>query len=160
MKVLALTLILTPVLFSACDVQSGITKKSMEKYETTPTPEKTVEAVEQVDSADVLNVEPQEEGPNILVNSRFNKPTVDCNKFNRVSLNGNAWELKITGVCQRVVINGDRNKVVANAFSEVMLNGSDNEVQFSKYVNGKKPLIMDNGDGNSVEKGTSPQPVK
>ena len=145
---------------NACDVQSGITKKSVEKYAPSPTPEKTVEVVEQIDPADIVSVDPAVEGPQLSVNKGDNKTTLDCSKYNRVQINDDARDVTIKGICKRLMINGDRNQVAAAALSEVALNGSGNTVQYSKYVNGKKPVITDNGKDNTISKTTAEAPQK
>jgi Protein of unknown function (DUF3060) len=143
-------------LVQACDVQSGITKKSVEKYAPSPTPEKTVEVVEQIDPADVVTVDVAVEGPQLSINKGDNKTTLDCNKYNRVQINDDARNVTIKGVCKRLMINGDRNQVAAAVVSEIALNGFGNTVQYSKYANGKKPVITDNGRDNTISK-TSPE---
>jgi hypothetical protein len=161
MKIIGLNVILVLALVAgSCDVQSGISKKSVEKYATTPTPERTPLVVEKIDPTDVVTVETKDEGPNILVNTLFKGTTVNCDKYNRVSVNGNSWELTIKGPCKRLVINGDRNKIAAIAFAEIMVNGSDNSVTYSKYVNGKMPSVSDNGENNTIEKGTATEAAK
>ena len=42
---------------SACDVQSDITKKSVEKYNTSPTPVINIPTPEPIDPADVVTVD-------------------------------------------------------------------------------------------------------
>lgn len=153
--VLCTALILCTFL-SGCDVQSGITKKSVEKYAPTPTPEKTVVVVEQIDPADIVNVDTTLEGPNLLVNRAQDKSTIDCNKYNRVQINDDAQKVTIKGVCKQLTINGDRNEIVAAAFSQIILNGFGNNVQYSKYANGKKPVITDNGRENIILKASPP----
>lgn len=157
MKTLALYIALMICSFvSACDVQSGITKKSVEKYAPTPTPERTVEVVEKIEPADFVNVDTTAQGPQLSINKTTNKTTVDCNKYNKVVVNGNAQEISIKGVCKQLMINGDKNQIVAVAFSEIVLNGFENNVQYSKYANGKKPLITDNGKENTILKANPP----
>lgn len=141
---------------SACDVQSEMAKKSVEKYTASPSPAASIEPETPIDPADVINVDISQEGPKILVNTLFKKTVLDCNKYNRVSVNGDAWEVTIKGACSQLVINGDRNKVTTNGISEIMLNGAGNSVQYAKYVNGKRPFISDNGPDNTVEKIEAP----
>ncbi len=139
--------------FCACDVQSGITKKSVEKYAPSPTPEWKVVAEEPIDPADIVTVETSVQGPLISINKAEEaKKIVKCDKYNRVMVNGDAKEVKIIGVCSQLMINGSRSKVTAVASSEIIVNGRENSVEYSKYANGKKPLIKDNGDGNTVLK--------
>lgn len=157
MKLFAISLLVGTALFIAgCDVQSGITKKSVEKFEPTPTPAKTVEVVEQIDPAESVKADTNIDGPKINLNPSDEKTSVDCTKFNRVAINGDRKEIKIKGVCKQVMINGDENKIEAVALTEVVFNGSGNTLQFVKYTNGKKPLTQDNGGGNTVEKIDAP----
>jgi len=146
-------------LLTACDVQSGITKKSVEKYAPSPTPEKTVEVVEQINPADIVSVDAAVEGPQLSVNKGDNKTSLDCNKYNRVQINDDARDVTIKGICKRLMINGDRNQVAVAALSEIALNGFGNTVQYSKYTNGKKPVITDNGRDNTISK-TSAEPTQ
>jgi len=153
MKLFAIILSVGTVLFiGGCDVQSGITKKSVEKFEPTPTPARTVELVEQIDPADIVTVDANLDGPKINLNPSDEKTTVDCAKYNRVAINGDRKEIKIKGVCKQIMINGDVNKIEAVALTEVVFNGTGNTVQFTKYANGKKPLTKDNLGGNTIEK--------
>ncbi len=123
---------------AACDVQSGITKKSVEKYEPTPTPEKKVEVVEPIDPADIINTDTAESGPTLIVNRATYKKPLDCSKYNKMMVNGDGYEVNIKGVCKQLMVNGDKNRVVAVAVSEIVFNGSENNVQYSKYANGQE----------------------
>ena len=149
--------LLIPVVFSACDVQSGIASKSVEKYVPTPTPEKTVEVVEKIDPADIVTVDTATQGDQISINPSDNKPNIDCKKYNRVIINGDAKTFTIKGACRQILVNGDRNKITAAAFSEIVLNGYDNVVEYSKYVNGRQPVVADNGKTNTVSKAAASQ---
>jgi hypothetical protein len=161
MKNFALYLVATFVLFNAaCDVQSGITKKSVEKYVPTPTPEKTIDVVEQIDPADIVTVDATVEGPQLSINKGDNKTTLDCNKYNRVQINDDARNVTIKGVCKRLMINGDKNQIIAAGLSEITLNGFGNDIRYSKYANGKKPVIADNGGENTISKATPPPAQK
>lgn len=143
----------------ACDVQSGITKKSVEKYAPTPTPETKVVAEEPIDPADVIAVDTTAPGPQISINrAEEAKKIVNCDKYNRVMINGGAREVNIKGACSQVMINGHKNNVTIVASTEIILNGHENSVQYSKYANGKKPLIKDNGNGNIILKADTPDP--
>ena len=161
MKILAFCTVVTLLAFvNACDVQSGITKKSVEKYAPSPTAEKTVQVVEQIDPADIVSVDAAVEGPQLSVNKGDNKTSLDCNKYNRVQINDDGRNVMIKGICKRLMINGDRNQVAIAALSELALNGFGNTVQYSKYANGKKPVITDNGRDNTISKTTAEAPQK
>ena len=142
------------VFFISCDVQSGITKKSVEKYETTPTPQSSIEVLPPIDPADVVNADVKVEGPKITINPSTATTTVDCNKYNPVAINGDSKQVTIRGVCRQLMVNGDRNQIIGVAFSEIIINGYGNTIQHSKYVNGKRPFVKDNGTDNSVAKAT------
>jgi hypothetical protein len=142
------------ILFTAgCDVQSGITKKSVEKFESSPTPEITKATPEPpLDPADIVTVDTSMPGPPIAVNKSAGKKPVDCTKYNNVTVNADQQEVVIKGACQKLMINGDGNRITGTAFNEIVINGSDNKIEHSKYVNGKRPIIDDNAGGNTVSK--------
>ena len=149
----------TLIIFSfaaACDVQSDITKKSVEKYTATPTPGKTIPTPMPIDPADIINVDAAEPGPPLIVNSATAKKPVDCTKYNKVTVNGDGYDINIKGVCSQVMVNGDKNRIVTVGFSVVIFNGFQNVVEYSKFVNGKKPLITDNGRENMIQKFAPP----
>lgn len=67
-------------------------------------------------------------------------------------VNGDGKKVRIVGACSQIMINGNGSKVTAVASAEIIVNGRENTVEYSKYANGKKPSIKDNGDGNSILK--------
>jgi hypothetical protein len=142
---------------SACDVQSGITKKSVEKFESSPTPEITKATPEPpIDPADIVTVDTSLPGPPIAVNKSAGKKPVDCTKYNNVTVNADRQEFVIKGACQKLMINGDGNRITGTAFNEIVINGSDNKIEHLKYINGRRPIIADNSSGNEVKKGAAP----
>ena len=58
------------------------------------------------------------------------------------------------------MINGDKNQIIAAGLSEITLNGFGNNIQYSKYANGKKPVIADNGSDNTITKVSTPAKQK
>lgn len=158
-KTVLFAIVLTAAL-TACEVQSGITKKSLEEYNPSPTPERTATPVEVIDPADVVTVDTAAAaGPIINVNKPEEAKKVKCDKYNRVIINGEQKEVNIAGNCKQIMLNGDNNKVtVVGGVSELVFNGHDNTVEYVKYINGKKPLITDSGSGNTVTKVPPPPP--
>ena len=142
--------------FAACDVQSGVTKKSVEKYTTTPTPETKATVAEPIDPADVITVDTAAEGPQLFVNKPDEKKVVNCDKYNRVSVNGDGREVTLKGVCKQLMVNGDNARITAVALTEIVVNGHENNIQYSKYANGAKPVIKDSGSGNTILKADPP----
>ena len=110
MKTLSLLIVLIFLASaSACDVQSGITKKSVEKYEPTPTPERIVVAEEPpIDPADIITAEAATPGPQIFI-SKADQKTANCDKYNRISVNGSGRIVTVKGVCSQLMINGVGN---------------------------------------------------
>jgi hypothetical protein len=147
-------------LFVCCDAQSGIATKSVEKYVPTPTPVRTPEVVEQIDPADVVTVDAAQEGARISIPPADEKKGVDCTKYNEVRVNGNGKNITVKGICKQLMINGDKNRVSGLAFSWIVLNGAENQVEYSKYANGKKPTVTDNGEANAVTKIEAPAETK
>lgn len=155
---LNITLVIGAFLCS-CDVQSGITQKSVEKYAPSPTPAWKVVVEEPIDPADAIAVDTAVQGPLISIS----KPEeanriVKCNKYNRVMVNGDGKKVRIEGVCNQIMVNGNRSKVTAVASAEIIVNGRENTVEYSKYANGQRPSIKDNGDGNTILKIVTPKP--
>ena len=153
MKTFAIfVLVSVAVVLNACDVQSGIASKSVEKYTTTPTPQPSIASEEPIDSADVVTVDAAMEGPKLTVKKITDSTALSCDKYNRVAINIDDKSFKITGVCKELMINGDRNQIAMSAASEIIFNGAANNVKYSKYANGKRPFIKDNGGTSTVEK--------
>ncbi len=138
---------------AACDVQSGITKKSVEKFEPSPTPT-IVKATPEppIDPADIVSVDTSTPGPVLSVNRSADKKPVDCAKFNNVNVNADQQEVVIKGACNKLMINGDGNRITGVAFNEIIINGTDNNIEHTKYLNGRRPVVADNASGNTVSK--------
>lgn len=136
---------------AACDPQSGIATKSVEKYVPTPSPERSVVVEEPINPADVITVK-TDEGPQLSVNPSDDRKSIECAKYNSLKINGDQRVITLKGTCKQVMVNGDKNQVLATAFTELIVNGHENYVEYTKYVNGKRPIVTDNGQGNMVSK--------
>lgn len=154
MKFYALILSAILLSFTACDVQSGMTRKALE----TPTPDGRPKATEQpIDPADVVTVDTAQSGPTLVVNRERGKEPLDCSKYNKVTVNGDGYAVEIKGVCKQLMINGDRNTITGGAYTEIIVNGDGNTVEYYKYANGKKPIVTENSGPNTIEKGVEPE---
>ena len=160
MKYAALTTAFALSMFvSGCDDQSGITQKSLEKYQPTPTPERIATPPEEpIDSADVLNVDVTLDGPTLSVNQETDKKNLNCDKYNRVTVNADDQKVKITGGCSKIVVNGRGNQIDAVGATEIIAYGQNNTINYSKYVSGKKPLITDTSGTNTITKVAAADP--
>ena len=150
---LFLSFICAALVVASCDLRSESAKKGMEKFASSPTPPiLALPSPTPIDPADIVKVDTTLEGDSIPVTGQNQKKTVSCTKYNRVLINGDAGEIKINGACRQVMVNGDRSEITVEAATEFVLNGSENTIKYSKYVNGKEPSVVENRPGNIVEK--------
>lgn len=70
-------------------------------------------------------------------------------------INGSRNVVTVKGACQRIMVNGDGNQIISDAAVEFVLNGEMNTANYSRFVNGKRPVVNDNGEGNVFEKTSS-----
>jgi hypothetical protein len=125
----------------------------MEKYTSTPTPSiSPTPTLEPIDPADIVEVDTRQEGPTISINGYGLSKTIACTKFDPVMVNGDENVVTIKGACRQVMINGDRNKIAADAAMEFVINGIENTVSYSRFANGKRPSVIENKTGNTIEK--------
>jgi len=125
----------------------------MEKFSGTPTPPISPTPVETpIDPADIVNVDVNSEGDRISINGDSQTKPAACSKFNSVLVNGNADVITIKGPCRQIMVNGDNNEITADAAMEFVFNGTGNTVTYSRFPNGKRPSIVENQAGNTVEK--------
>ena len=145
--------VLSISIVASCDVQSEISKKSVEKYVATPTPAiSPTPAEEPIDPADAMQVDTSVSGPSIVINTAQDKMNVVCGKYNRLMVNGSPKVVTVKGACSQIMLNGNRHEVTAEAATEIIFNGTENLVRYSRYVNGKRPRITDNKGWNLSEK--------
>ena len=143
--------------FASCDAQSGIAKKSVEDYQPTPTPTFSPAPTEPpIDPADAVTVDTSVQGDTLTVDGPNEKKSVTCSKFNRVMVNSNDNVVTIKGACKQLMINGNRNDVTAEAIVDIVVNGSENNVKYSRYANAKRPVVKENSTGNTIEKVAAP----
>jgi hypothetical protein len=147
------TCLLLIAMLVSCDLRSDTAKREMERFTSSPTPafSPTPETTP-VDPKDIVEIDTSLEGDTIHSNGDEQKKTETCAKFNRVLVNGNKSVLTIKGVCRQIMINGDGNDVTADAAMEFVLNGSENTIRYSRYPNGKQPIVIEHRPGNVIEK--------
>lgn len=154
MRILLTTIYLFLVAFEAsCDMRSQTAKDEMEKFSGTPTPTiAPIPTEPPVSPMDIIAVDVNVEGDPISVNSSGQTKTVSCTKFNRIRVSGGTNKITIKGACRQIMINGDHNEVTADAAAEFVFNGSGNIIKYSRYTNGKRPIVTDNGPDNVAVK--------
>lgn len=133
----------------------------MEKFSGTPTPTRSPEPPEEpINPADVVQVDISVQGDMVTVSGRDLKKSVACPKFNSVMINGSNNVVTIKGGCRQISINGDGNQIISDAALEFTINGAKNNVTYTRFVNGKRPIIKDNAGENTIEKATSSEVKK
>ena len=155
----AVLLLFAIIINVGCEVQSGISKKSVEKYQPTPTPSPVATIEEEpIDPADVVQIDTSVEGRAISIDKPAAKISVDCKSYDRVAINTDTQKINITGACQQLMVNGKGNEITVAASSVIIVNGDENTVSYSKFINAKRPTVTDNGDGNSIDKAAGKAP--
>lgn len=150
---LLISIFISMALLASCDLRSGTAKREMEKFTSAPTPPiSPTPEPEPIDPADIVNIDTTQQGPSISIDGYKQKKSANCTKYNRVMVNGDESVITIKGVCRQVMINGDKNEITAEAAMEFVINGSENKVSYSKFANGKRPSIIENKPGNTIEK--------
>ena len=154
MKRLLLLFVVAALPFvAACDPQSEITKKSLEKYGPTPTPSvEPTPTLAPIDPADVIQAASGDAGPMLTVNKSEETKPLNCDKYNQVMVNSRDHKVTIKGACRQLVVNGNGNQIMAEGISEIIFNGENNQVTYTKYVNAKHPQVRDNKGSNTAEK--------
>ena len=151
-----ITSLLLVAAFAGCDLRSETAKREMEKFSGTPTPALSPTPPEApIDPADVVQADVNIESEKITVNGYDQKKSIACSKLQRVMISGGRNTITIKGACRQIMINGDSNQITSDAAIEIVMNGNRNNVQYSRFVNGKRPIIKDNAGGNTVEKITA-----
>ena len=144
---------LMAMVFSSCDLRSESAKKGMERFTNSPTPAiPLMPTPSPVDPADVVEVDTSQEGESIPITGYDKRTTVKCTKFDRILVNGDRSEVVVKGVCRQIMVNGDSNKLSIDAAAEIVFNGTDNEIKYTRYPNGRQPIVVENRTGNIVEK--------
>jgi hypothetical protein len=124
----------------------------MEKFDRSPTPLPSPTAVPTpIDPADIVEVDTSQDGDILTVNGDGLKKALDCTKYNQVMINGNSTVSTIKGACRRITVNGDGNQVTADAVMELVFNGTENKITYSRFPNGKQPSLIENQKGNVIE---------
>jgi hypothetical protein len=146
-------LALAIMILASCDFRSGIAKEEGEKFNGTPTPSVSpTPTPTPIDPADIIQVDTSQDGENLIVNVRNQNKTPACLKYNVVNVNTDSATVTIKGACQQVAINGDNNKITADAAMVFVVNGDGNTIGYLKFPNGQRPSVKDNGSGNVIEK--------
>ncbi len=138
---------------ASCDFRSGTAKEEMEKWESKPASSVALSPTPTpIDASEIVTIDTNVQGDMLSANGHTQKSSTACTKFNRLLINGDDGVINVTGACRQIMVNGDRNKITVDAAMEFVLNGSENNVKYSRFVNGKAPSVVENKAGNVIEK--------
>jgi hypothetical protein len=125
----------------------------MEKYAYTPAPPiPPTPAGPPVEPADIIEVDTSLQGDMVSVNGYDQKRATACTEFNQMMVNGSGNVVTIKRLCRQIMINGDGNQITADGAMEFVFNGSENVLRYSRFLNGKRPTVIENREGNVIEK--------
>ena len=151
MKLLPLLVVIAFACLTACE-PSGIAKAEMEKFSGTPTPTfAPIVTPTPVDPADIVQVDTSLGGDTLSVNGYHQASILKCDKYNNVRINGDQNTVTIFGACRQIIVNGDKNKVMADSAMEFVFNGTANTLTYSRFANGKRPSLVENLPGNTID---------
>ena len=151
-KFLSIFVVVIVAVFSGCEAQSEIAKNSVEDLKPGPTPPRVQQTVEPVDPADIVTADTTKQGATLFANEDDGKKALNCKEYNRVMINGSRNTITITGVCSQIMVNGHGNTLSAVAAAEIVTYGTGNEVTYSKFANGNRPMVTDSAGSNTVSK--------
>lgn len=91
--------------------------------------------------------------PKKLVLSGVNaKQKKTCEPGAAVEINGTGMTITLKGECGAITLNGTNNKVAAEAFGSIQVEGVNNAVTWKRPLGDKEPEVSVNGVGNQVSK--------
>jgi hypothetical protein len=91
-------------------------------------------------------------GSKIEINGVNRRDTLNCGPKTKVEVNGTGHDLKLTGECKHVEVNGSGNRVRVEAAASIEVSGTNNSVTWKRGVGAEKPRVERSGLGNKVSK--------
>ncbi len=71
---------------------------------------------------------------------------------NAMTVGGHSNRVTMTGNCTQIVVNGNKNVITVVAVGQIVINGKQNTVIWSRSLKGAKPLTRITGTGNKILK--------
>jgi Protein of unknown function (DUF3060) len=91
--------------------------------------------------------------PKKLVLSGVNaKQKKVCTPGSEVEINGSGLTVSLKGECGAITLNGTNNKLEAEAFASIQVDGVNNAVTWRRPIGDKEPEVSVNGVGNQVSR--------
>jgi Protein of unknown function (DUF3060) len=90
-----------------------------------------------------------EAGTSPVVSGTGQRRAITCNR-GRVTVEGQDNQVVMRGPCERVAIKGSGHKVVIEEMGSLSVQGSNQDVQWVRGLDGKAPKVVRVGTGHSV----------
>ena len=90
-----------------------------------------------------------QEGKTITIMDNDVRRTIEC-RDNSIKVLGNNCVLTLRGNCNEINVVGNDNVITAESVAAISTLGNDNKVTYEKGAKGKKPLISNTGNGNTI----------
>lgn len=98
-------------------------------------------------------------GTSPVVSGTGLRRAITCNRA-RVTVEGQDNQIVMRGPCERVAIKGTGHKVVIEEMGSLSVQGSGNDVQWVRGVDGKAPRVVRAGAGHSLRQITAEEFAK
>lgn len=93
-------------------------------------------------------------GTSPVVSGTGERRSVTCNR-GRVTVEGRDNQVVMRGPCERVAIKGSGHKVVIEEVGSLSIQGSGQDVQWVRGLDGKDPKVTRSGSGHTVRRITA-----
>lgn len=90
------------------------------------------------------------EPPAHVVNEADATLTLDCADGGRVTVNGSANTITVTGGCEKVTVNGSGNTVAVAGADKIVVTGSGNTITYGGGWKKKAPKLSRLGENNEI----------
>jgi DUF3060 family protein len=87
----------------------------------------------------------------LLIAGQKKRVTAECNKRN-VTVTGLANRVLLKGSCGVLIVSGTRHEIAIEEVDMISVEGSENQITYTRGTGGKPPRIAQNGRKNSVKK--------
>jgi hypothetical protein len=98
-------------------------------------------------------------GTSPVISGTGERRSVTCNR-GRVTVEGQDNQVVMRGPCERVAIKGSGHKVVIEEMGSLSVQGSSQDVQWVRGLDGKAPKVVRAGTGHSVRQITAEEFAK
>jgi hypothetical protein len=98
-------------------------------------------------------------GTSPVVSGTALRRSVTCNR-GRVTVEGRDNQVVMRGPCERVAIKGSGHKVVIEEVGSLSVQGSAQDVQWVRGLDGKDPKVTQSGSGHTVRRITAEEYAK